>query len=280
MTAPGPAPADQEETVGELADRYGPWAIVAGASEGIGEHVARQLAAAGVAPVLVSRRQALLDDLAASIQADTGVAPRVVPLDLTAPDAAARLVDATSDLDVGLLVYNAGADTMARKFLDRTPEEVHHLLALNVLTPSALCHAVGRRLRDRGRGGIALIGSMAGLAGTGWVATYAATKAFDQILAEGLWRELRGDGVDVVAVLAGATATPAHERMGAKVTAEFPPMDPADVAAEVLAALGNGPVWVVGEANRATFDVLRAAPRVDAIEGMTYGTQLLFGVTD
>jgi short-subunit dehydrogenase len=266
--------------VGAFADRYGPWAIVAGASEGIGEHVARQLAAAGVAPVLVSRREALLDALAASIRADTGVAARVVALDLTAPDAADRLAAATADLDVGLLVYNAGADTMARKYLDRTLEEVQHLLALNVATPAALCHAIGRRLRERGRGGIALIGSMAGLAGTGWVATYAATKAFDQVLAEGLWRELRGDGVDVVAVLAGATATPAHERSGARVTEEFPPMDPADVAAEVLGALGNGPVWVVGDANRAMFDALRAAPRVDLIEAMTHGTQLLYGVED
>jgi uncharacterized protein len=263
-----------------FAERYGPWAIVAGASEGIGEQFARQLAGRGVASVLVSRRQPLLDALAASIEADTGVACRAHALDLTAPDAAAQLAAATDDLDVGLLVYNAGADTMAKKFHDRTLAEVQHLLALNVTTPAALCHTVGHRLKARGRGGIILVGSMAGLAGTGWVATYAATKAFDQMLAEGLWREMKGDGVDVVALLAGATATPAHERMGARVTAEFPPMDPADVAREGLEALGQGPVWVVGEANRAMFDALRAAPRVDVIEAMTHGTQLLFGVQD
>ena len=261
-------------------ERYGPWALVAGASEGIGEQFARQLAALGVNVVLVSRRAPLLEALAASIEADTGgaVRCRAVACDLTDPGAVDALAAATADLEVGLVVYNAGADTMARRFLDRSRDDVMHLVRLNVVTPTLLCHHFGAPMRARGRGGIVLLGSMAGLAGTGFVATYAATKAYDQILAEGLWRELRDDGVDAMVLVAGATATPAHERMGARVTAEFPPADPADVAREGIAALGQGPVWVVGEANRQTFDALRAAPRVDVIEGMTQGTLLLFDV--
>lgn len=262
-------------------ERHGPWAVIAGASEGIGAAFAHQLAAADIGVVLVSRRRAVLDELADAVRATTpGAAVRVVPVDLTADDAVAQLAAATADLEVGLVVYNAGADTMAVKFLDRTLDQVMHLVKLNVVTVTALCHHFAGLMRARGRGGIILLGSMSGLAGTGWVAGYAASKAYDQILAEGLWRELRGDGVDVMALVAGATDTPAHARMGAAVTEEFPPMDPVDVAREGLAALGDGPVHVAGAANRAVFAALLPVPRPKVIEMMTHGTQRLFDVHD
>ena len=259
-------------------EKYGPWAMVLGASEGIGEAFVRQIAAAGINVVLVSRRQSVLDALAASLP-DT-VQHRTLAVDLTADDAVDQLIAATDDIEVGLVVYNAGADTMAVKFHDRSLDEVMHLVKLNVVTPTKLCHQVGAQMRARKRGGIILLGSMAGLAGTGWVATYSATKAYDQMLAEGLWRELKADGVDVMVLVAGATATPAHDRMGAKVTKEYPPMDPADVAREGLAALGSGPLHVAGDANRANFARMSPAPRIDLINQMTLGTHLLFDVTD
>lgn len=252
--------------------------MVLGASEGIGEAFVRQIAAAGVNVVLVSRRQSVLDALAASLP-DT-VQHRTLAVDLTADDAVDQLIAATDDIEVGLVVYNAGADTMAVKFHDRSLDEVMHLVKLNVVTPTKLCHQIGAQMRTRKRGGIILLGSMAGLAGTGWVATYSATKAYDQMLAEGLWRELKADGVDVMVLVAGATATPAHDRMGAKVTKEYPPMDPADVAREGLAALGSGPLHVAGDANRANFARMSPAPRVDIINQMTHGTHLLFDLTD
>lgn len=261
-------------------DKHGPWALVCGASEGIGEAFARQLCAAGIGCVLVSRRQALLDELAASIAATGGAPCRAVAVDLTADDAADRLDAATADLEIGLLAYNAGADTMAVKFHDRTERQVLDQIMLNVVTLSKVVHRFGGRMRARKRGGILLVGSMAGLAGTGWVATYSATKAFDQILAEGLWRELRVDNVDAMVLVAGATSTPAHHRMGARVTAEYPPMDPADVAREGLAALGSGPLHVAGDGNRAGFAAMSPAPREALIDQMTKGTQLLFDVAD
>ncbi len=259
-------------------EKYGPWAMVLGASEGIGEAFVRQIAAAGVNVVLVSRRQSVLDALAASLP-DT-VQHRTLAVDLTADDAVDQLIAATDDIEVGLVVYNAGADTMAVKFHDRSLDEVMHLVKLNVVTPTKLCHQIGAQMRARKRGGIILLGSMAGLAGTGWVATYSATKAYDQMLAEGLWRELKADGVDVMVLVAGATATPAHDRMGPKVTKEYPPMDPADVAREGLAALGSGPLHVAGDANRANFARMSPAPRIDLINQMTHGTHLLFDLTD
>ena len=259
-------------------EKYGPWAMVLGASEGIGEAFVRQIAAAGINVVLVSRRQSVLDALAASLPET--VQHRTLAVDLTADDAVDQLIAATDDIEVGLVVYNAGADTMAVKFHDRSLDEVMHLVKLNVVTPTKLCHQIGAQMRARQRGGIILLGSMAGLAGTGWVATYSATKAYDQMLAEGLWRELKADGVDVMVLVAGATATPAHDRMGAKVTKEYPPMDPADVAREGLAALGSGPLHVAGDANRANFAHMSPAPRIDLINQMTLGTHLLFDVTD
>ena len=259
-------------------EKYGPWAMVLGASEGIGEAFVRQIAAAGVNVVLVSRRQSVLDALAASLP-DT-VQHRTLAVDLTADDAVDQLIAATDDIEVGLVVYNAGADTMAVKFHDRSLDEVMHLVKLNVVTPTKLCHQIGAQMRARKRGGIILLGSMAGLAGTGWVATYSATKAYDQMLAEGLWRELKADGVDVMVLVAGATATPAHDRMGAKLTKEYPPMDPADVAREGLAALGSGPLHVAGDANRANFARMSPAPRIDLINQMTHGTHLLFDLTE
>lgn len=259
-------------------EKYGPWAMVLGASEGIGEAFVRQIAAAGINVVLVSRRQSVLDALAASLP--NTVQHRTLAVDLTADDAVDQLIAATDDIEVGLVVYNAGADTMAVKFHDRSLDEVMHLVKLNVVTPTKLCHQIGAQMRARKRGGIILLGSMAGLAGTGWVATYSATKAYDQMLAEGLWRELKADGVDVMVLVAGATATPAHDRMGAKVTKEYPPMDPADVAREGLAALGSGPLHVAGDANRANFARMSPAPRIDLINQMTHGTHLLFDLTD
>lgn len=261
-------------------DRHGPWAVVLGASEGIGSAFARRIGAAGINVVVVSRRAALLEALAGEIEAAHGVQCRAVAVDLSATDAADALAARLADLDIGLMVHNAGADTMAVKFHDRSLDQVMTQVNLNVVTPTKLCHYWGAAMRKRGRGGIILVGSMSGLAGTGWVATYSATKAYNQILGEGLWRELKVSGVDAMILVAGATDTPAHHKMGAKVTKEYPPMNPDDVAREGLDALGKGPLHVAGEANRAGFALMSPAPREQLIEQMTHGTQLLFGVTD
>lgn len=261
-------------------DRYGPWAVIAGASEGIGEHAARQLAAAGCSLVLVSRRQPMLDALRASILADAapGVEVRCVALDLSTPDAADRLVAAVADLDVGLLFYNAGADPHAAAFLDRDADDVLGMVRCNVVTATALCHAIGRRLRDRGRGGIVVISSGAALAGGALIATYSATKAYQQILCEALWAELDGTGVDVVCVMAGTTATPAFLRTTAMSADDPAVMDPADVARNALAALGHGPV--VGASAELTDMVMAvyAVPRTMLIEGISAGTRATFGL--
>lgn len=261
-------------------EKHGPWAVIAGASEGIGEQFARQLTAIGINVVLVARRAAVLDELAEAIRRESNASVEVRPiaLDLTGADAAEHLAEQTSDLEVGLLVYNAGADTGPVAFHDRSVDQVMHFVNLNVVTPTKLCHHYGRLMRDRQRGGIILVGSMAGLSGSALIATYAATKAYDHTLAEGLWHELKDHGVDVMTLVAGATATPAHERTGATHGEDFPRMDPADVARAGLDWLGKGPLRAASEELQQAFDAIRALPIEQVIEFMSNGTRAIYGL--
>lgn len=261
--------------------RYGPWAVIAGASEGIGEHAARQLAAAGCSLVLVARRQPVLDALRDSILADDavpGVDVRTLVVDLSADDAADRIGAAVADLDVGLLFYNAGADVSATPFLDRDADDVLGMVRCNVVTSTALCHALGRRMRDRGRGGIVVISSGAAIAGGALIATYSATKSYQQVLCEGLWAELDGTGVDVVCVLAGHTATPALLRTSAMEADDPGVMASADVARNALAALGHGPTVGASDDLTAMLAGLSTVPRTALIEMMSAGTRATFGL--
>jgi len=261
--------------------KYGPWAVIAGASEGIGEHAARQLAASGLSLLLVARRASVLDDLRDSILADDaapGVEVRCVAQDLAAEDAAKRLLDAIGALDVGLLFYNAGADVSATAFLDRAADEVLGMVRRNVVTATALCHALGRRMRDRGRGGIVVMSSGAAIAGAALIATYAATKAYQQVLCEGLWAELDGTGVDVVCVMAGTTATPAFLRTTAMAAGDPGVMAPDVVARNALAALGHGPTIGASDELTEMFGALATMPRTQLVEMMSAGTRATFGL--
>ena len=190
-----------------FVDRYGPWAVVAGASEGIGASFSTKLAARGMNLVLIARRTEPLEALASELRAIHPVEIRVHSLDLGQADSVSGMRDATESLDVGLLIYNAAYSPIGT-FLEIDVEEHLKAVDVNVLGPLRMSHYFGRRFAQRGRGGIILMSSMSGLQGTAMVANYAATKAYDAILAEGLWYELREQGVDVLGCLAGATLTP------------------------------------------------------------------------
>jgi uncharacterized protein len=257
--------------------RYGPWALIAGASEGIGASFAQQIAGHGVNVIVVARNQAKLDELAARIRSDAGVDVRVAAIDLTDDDLAQQIATATADCEVGLLVYNAGARVQYGHLVDDPLELTLRQVRLNCIGPVTLCHDLGAAMAARGRGGIILVGSLSGLAGSAGTAIYAAGKAFDEVLAEGLWIELKPRGVDVLALMAGATATPAMERAGLNL-ADFSPMDPDDVAREGLEHLDAGPSWIAGESNRAAAEHLRTLSRRDAVEMMSAGAAATFNV--
>ena len=247
-----------------FAEQYGPWAVVAGASEGVGASVARLLGERGVKVVLVSRREDALAKVAVTVSTET----RIVALDLSQPDADARLAQATGDLEVGLLVYNAGADPYASRFLDQTIEAWSALVHRNVDTVLGACHRFGSAMVSRGRGGIVLVTSGAAWAGGSYLAAYAASKAFDLILGEALWSELKPMGVDVLSMVLGPTDTPAFRRLLDGRT--FDGMaDPDEVAGQILDHVGDGPTW---PPDGSPFGSM---PRRQAVELMTMGSSFL-----
>jgi short-subunit dehydrogenase len=267
-----------------FADRYGPWAAIFGASEGIGASFARQVAAKRVNVVLVARRQDPLEALASEIRSDWGVQAHTLRVDLTQPDFLDAVADVTRDLDVGLIVWNAGATGSspgaaheANEFLASAFSSHIALVHLNCTGPVAACYHFAPRMKQRGSGGIALVGSMAGMAGSALTVTYSAAKAFEQVFAEGLWSELQPHGVDVLALVAGATLTPAMQRANLVVDPNYPAMASDDVASEGLAHLGDGPVWVPGDANQAGFDYVHSLNRRDATTTMSGAARALWG---
>lgn len=234
-----------------FAQRYGPWALIAGASDGTGEHYARQLAARGLNLVLVARRGELLEALARELAKPGQVEVRTLALDLRRPEALAEIQDATADVEVGLLVYNA-ALSLVGSFLERSVDEYRAEQEVNCRRPLELVHHFVRPMAERRRGGVLLMSSLAGSQGSPFIAHYGASKAWTTVFAEGLWGELGHHGVDVLACRAGATRTPKYLRdtAGESRSAFVPEMEPAEVVSEALAALGTTPSMVAGRANR------------------------------
>ena len=251
------------------AERYGPWGVVLGASEGLGEAYARGLAARGLDVVVAARREEPLRHVADDIAAQYGVATRAVPLDLAAPDFLAALRSVTDGIDVGIVVYN-GAAAHVGPFLDGGDDALHAIVAVNCTGPLLVCQHFGRRLVERGRGGIVLMGSAAGLAGSAFISAYAASKAFDLVLGESLWSEWRDKGVDVLSVIGPAIDTPTYRRsLSSESRANLPvPMDPAVVVEQVLDALGTDPSFVPGDLG-ALLATLGALPRRQQVEAMS-----------
>ncbi len=248
----------------EFAEKYGPWAVIVGASEGVGASVARLLGERGINVVLVARRQSALDEVAATVKTQT----RTVALDLSVPDADRTLADATEELEVGLLVYNAGADPFASKFLDQPLASWAGLVRRNVDTVLGAAYRYGTAMASRGRGGIVLVTSGAAWAGGANLAAYGSSKAFDLIFGEALWAELKPRGVDVLSMVLGMTDTPAFRRI--LNGRDFDGIaDPDDVARDMLDNLHEGPTW---PANASPFGAL---PRRQAVEFMTQGSAFL-----
>jgi short-subunit dehydrogenase len=236
-------------TDADFANRYGQWALIAGASEGVGASLADQLGERGLNIVLVARNGPLLDQVAAGVRARHGVQTRTLAADLTAPDIDARISEATEGLEVGLLIYNAGAANRTVPLLETDLDFSLSQVKLACMGPVTLVHRFAPAMVDRGRGGIVLVGSLACLAGSATIAVYSAVKAFDHNLAEALWAELGPRRVDVLSAPLGRTWTEASERRG---VVQDPNIDmpSEDAAREIIENIANGPVHVVGEFNR------------------------------
>lgn len=239
--------------------RYGPWAVVAGASEGLGAAFAGALAAQGLHVVLIARREEALAALAHDLAARHGIETRTLALDLAREDSPRRIGEATADLDVGVLIYNAARSAIG-PFLE-TPLETHlREIEVNCRAPLALGYAFGTRLAARGHGGMILMSSLSATMGSALIANYAATKAYNLVLAEGLWEELRARGVDVMACCPASVATPGY--LASQPRSRGGAMTPEAVARETLRALGRQPSFIPGASNRmAAFALRRLMPR-------------------
>ena len=213
--------------------------------------------------VLVARRESPLTQLADQIRPECRVEVTCCPGDLASADFLQTLEAACSTVDLGLLVYNA-AHSPIGEFVDVPFADLMRVVDVNVRGPVTLTRALLPRMKANGRGGVILLSSLAGMTGAPRVATYAASKAFNRILAQALWYEMKGTGVDVLACCPTATRTPGYRAAADK----DPPgtMDPEDVVEEALRALGRGPVLVPGRFNRVADVIMsRVLPRKTAI---------------
>ena len=250
---------------------YGPWAVVAGASEGLGAAFAQALAARGVNLLLLARRAELLEAVATKLRATVEVRTEIC--DLARPDLAAALEALTSNIDIGLGVYNA-AYAPVGDLHTRAASDLLQVIDVNVKGPLLFARTLAPKMVARGRGGIVLMSSLAGFQGAPRIAAYAASKAFNVVLGESLWSELRPHGVDVVVSCAGAVRTPGYAT-AAKADAPGT-LDASIVAEQTLAALGHGPMVVPGATNRlARFVMGRVLPRRTAIGIMARSTKEL-----
>jgi short-subunit dehydrogenase len=229
-------------------EQFGPWAIVTGASSGIGKEFARQLAASGLNLVLVARRLSLLEDLGHQLANQFGIQYRAVDVDLTEPGFLETIEAATRGLDVGLLISNAGTAAVG-KFLTLERSALDRSARLNVLAHLNLVRRYSEHLAQRGRGGVLLVSSTVGTHGAPFMADYAAAKAYVLKLGEALHMEFQKQGLHLTVLLPGPTATEGVAASGFDMPMEL--MSVEQCVAEGLAALrANRSTHIAGRVNR------------------------------
>ena len=228
-----------------LQERYGGWALVTGASAGIGEEFARALAREGIHCALLARRAEKLEALAEELETLHGVETRVIACDLAEADGPEQAAAAVADLDLGLLINNAGVGGAGR-FDKLGIHRLRQMVNLNCLAPVALTHALLPGLMARGRGAIVITGSVAGRQPLPLHGVYGATKAFDLMLGESLYVELRDQGIDVLVLEPGSTVTEFQEVAG---EIQHHGQSVIEVVETALGALGQQPSVISGWMN-------------------------------
>jgi short-subunit dehydrogenase len=223
----------------KFAKTYGPWALVTGASSGIGAEFARRLAAEGFNVALAARRKPMLDDLGREIGGKFGVETRTIVVDLSEEHAVDELGAAVADLDVGLVVSNAGTGNPGR-FFEQDHAEQLRLFRLNALSHLNIAHLFGGRLARRGGGGLLLGGAMGAAHGIPFSANDAGSKALVQSLGESLHVELKQQRIQVMTLVVPPTDTAIIKKFGLDpATMPMKPMSTTQCVAEALRAFRN-----------------------------------------
>lgn len=261
-------------------EKYGPVALVAGASEGLGAAFAHRLASFGLDLVLVGRREKNLKNTARDLRGFFPVNVWPVSCDLAAADATQQIRDAIGNRMINFLVYNAALSYIGPFLLNPVIEHTN-MATVNMLTPIKMIHHFGAQMLEEKRGGIVIMSSLAGFQGSGFLSTYAATKAFSRILGESLWYEWKNKGVDVVACCAGATLTPNYIQSNPKKMTLFAPKPqlPTEVVDECLRKIGKTPSFVSGRSNKiASFLMNRIFSRKRSINLMGDTTKNMYRI--
>jgi len=260
--------------------KYGPTALVAGASEGIGAAYARYLAAQSMDLVLIARRLEPLQQLANELNNTYGIEVSCIACDLADKKATSQIVEALNGLEINILVYNAALSYIG-PFIKNSTEYHARMAQVNMLTPLTMLHIFGDKMVSNGKGAVILMASMAGLQGSGFLTMYAATKAYNRVLAESLWYEWKQYGVDVIACCAGATATPGYKDSLPEKAGFFAPrvQDPEEVVRECFSKLGKQPSFISGTGNKvASFFMQKLLPRKMAVTIMGDNTRKMYRI--
>jgi uncharacterized protein len=226
-------------------DTFGPWAIVTGASSGIGKEFARQLAADGLNLVLVARRLSLLEDLGKQLKSEFSILYKIIRADLAEEESVKKITDGTDDLDVGLLISNAGTGRPG-KFLSFKESDLKYILQLNAVSHLRLTHYFGNRLASRKKGGILLTGAMGAIDGLPYMANEAATKGYIQSLVKSLHAEFREFGIHITVLITTPTDTPIVSQLGFnKDTMPMKPLSVEQCVKETLVAFSANRITVM-----------------------------------
>jgi uncharacterized protein len=252
---------------------YGEWALVAGASEGLGAAFATSLARRGYKLLLLARRPAQLEAFTQKLRLEHKVEADAVAVDLAAPDFVDKVKPLLAGRELGLLIHNAAYSPLG-PLNEQSREQSLRALDVNCRSSLELLHLVLPSMVSRGRGAVVLMSSLTAFQGSPYTSVYGATKAFELTLAEGLWAELKPKGVDVLACCAGATRTPGYLRaMPGKAPGE---LEPEAVVEEALDALGKKPLLIPGRFNRfASLLMRRLMTRKQTIAMMASQTKKL-----
>lgn len=263
-----------------LKEKYGSTALIAGGSEGIGAAFAHQLAQEGINLVIVARNEKKLAFIKQDILERHKVEVQTISCDLANEDAAKTIATDLGSKSIDILIYNAALSYIG-KFEESSDAFDKQLAFVNMITPTSLTRLFGGEMLQRGKGAVVLMASMAGFQGSGYLASYAASKAHNRTFAESLWYEWKERGVDVMACCAGATSTPNYINTNPKKTSRFAPkvQSPEEVVQECLHKIGTAPSIITGGGNRmASFFMQRIMPRKTAITTMGDTTKKMYGV--
>jgi len=261
-----------------LKQKYGSTALVAGASEGIGAAFATRLASEGINLILIARRIVPLQEFADNLKRAYPVEIMCIACNLGDRNATEQILEALNGKEINLLVYNAALSYIG-PFIKNTPEYHDQMAQVNMITPLHLLHAFGEKMLPSGKGAIILMASLAGFQGSGYLAMYAATKAYNRVLAESLWYEWKSSGVDVIACCAGATATPNFKNTQPEKTSAFAPkvQTSQEVVTECFEKLGKQPSFISGKGNKiASYIMQKLLPRKMSVTIMGDNTKKMY----